>query len=116
MRFVSFGFAAACFAVSISPALAQDALAPVMHGQLVFHGNYCGPGNKGDHPAPVDALDAACMHHDACTVDFELPACSCNERLAQEAAAVASDPRAPTEEREAANFTAEGAAQLPCRH
>lgn len=29
---------------------------------LKFHGNYCGPGNRGGNP--VDALDAACKKHD----------------------------------------------------
>lgn len=28
-----------------------------------FHGNYCGPGNRGG--APIDALDSACMIHDS---------------------------------------------------
>ena len=105
-------------ACAAAPAAAQDmpgGLGPLMHGALVFHGNYCGPGNKGDHPAPVDALDAACMHHDACVTDFEVPTCACNARLAREASAVARDPRAPAEEREAAAFTANGAEALPCR-
>ena len=86
-----------------------------MHGALVFHGNYCGPGNKGEHPAPVDALDAACMHHDACVKDFQIPSCACNERLAREATQVADDASAPVDEREAAAFTAQGAAVLPCQ-
>ena len=86
-----------------------------MQGALVYHGNYCGPGNKGSHPAPVDRLDAACMHHDACVRDFELPACGCNERLAKEAMEVATDPHASADERAAATFTSEGAAQLPCQ-
>lgn len=112
---------AAVVILGASPALAQDLptvqnpVEPLLHGQLVYHGNYCGPGNKGVHPAPVDALDAACMRHDACTKDFELPACSCNQALHKEAMLVAEDPRAPTEEREAASFTAEGAQQLPCK-
>lgn len=102
------------------PALAQDAapetpVAPLMHGALVFHGNYCGPGNKGAHPAPVDALDAACMRHDACVKDFEIPSCGCNARLAEEAAAVAADPSAPAAERQDADFTAHGAQALPCQ-
>ena len=103
------------------PVLAQglpngaDAIAPLMHGQLVYHGNYCGPGNKGVHPAPVDALDAACMRHDACVKDFKIPSCGCNTRLAQEAAVVAADASAPVEEREAADFTARGAQALPCQ-
>ncbi len=103
------------------PVLAQglpngaDAIAPLTHGQLVYHGNYCGPDNKGVHPAPVDALDEACMRHDACVKDFKIPSCSCNARLAEAAAAVAADLSAPVEEREAADFTAHGAQMLPCQ-
>ena len=93
----------------------RGAIAPLMHGALVFHGNYCGPGNKGGHPAPIDALDRACMHHDACVRDFQVPSCACNARLAREAAAVASDRRAASDLREAAAFTARGAEALPCR-
>lgn len=29
---------------------------------LFYHGNYCGPGNRGGEP--TDALDAACLLHD----------------------------------------------------
>jgi hypothetical protein len=113
--------AALCSLLGLAPALAQDLatpanpVAPLMHGALVFHGNYCGPGNKGIDPAPVDALDAACMRHDACVKDFQIPSCGCNARLAEEAAAVAADPRAPADEREAADFTAHGAEALPCQ-
>ena len=103
-----------------SASLAQDALpkpdlGPVMHGRLVYHGNYCGPGHKGNRPAPVDALDEACMRHDACVKDFDIPSCSCNATLAEAAAAVAADLQAPAEEREAADFTARGAQALPCQ-
>lgn len=101
--------------LSATPASAQDAFAPVMDGALIYHGNYCGPGNKGHHPAPVDALDKACMHHDACVKDFQLPSCACDARLEREAALVAQDARAPDEERAAADFTARGAQALPCQ-
>ncbi|RYB01673.1 hypothetical protein [Lichenibacterium ramalinae] len=99
----------------VSPVRAQDVVNGLMHGELVYHGNYCGPGNKGRHPAPVDALDEACMHHDACTVDFQVPACSCNDKLRSASARIAGDPLAPEEERKAAEFTMQGVASLPCR-
>ena len=112
--------AALCGLAAATPAVAQAIQAPgtvdsLLHGQLVYHGNYCGPGNKGVHPDPVDALDAACMRHDACVKDFQIPSCGCNTRLAEDAAAVAADSGAPVEEREAASFTAQGAGALPCR-
>ena len=93
---------------------AKQVFGPLMHGALVYHGNYCGPGQRGHNRRPVDALDAACMHHDKCTPSFGLPACTCNARLHAEAAAVARDPREPVDERQAADFTAEGALAIPC--
>lgn len=122
MRLPRLGAALATIALLLSGASgsAQDlaprgAIAPLLQGPLVFHGNYCGPGNKGRHPRPIDALDRACMRHDACVRDFEVPSCACNARLAREAAAVASDRRAPADLRAAAAFTARGAEALPCR-
>ncbi len=112
---IALGLAALLTAASVAPATAQTPLAPLLNGQLVFYGNYCGPGQYGRHPAPIDALDAACQRHDACVVDFRLPSCACNARLAHEAAAVARSPRAPARERQAADFTARGAQVLPCQ-
>lgn len=85
-------------------------------GALVFHGNYCGPGSRGAGLPPVDALDRACMHHDACSppVGQGLPTCSCNDRLAREATVVARTPRIDDELRTAAEFVAIGAKALAC--
>lgn len=90
---------------------------PDTKGDLVFHGNYCGPGSRGVGRPPVDALDAACMHHDACSpaVGTGLPSCGCNARLAREASLVARSPRTDPEQRIAAQFVAEGAKVLACR-
>jgi hypothetical protein len=90
---------------------------PGKKGDLVFHGNYCGPGSRGVGRPPVDALDAACMHHDACSpaVGTALPSCGCNARLAREASLVARSPRIDAEQRIAAKFVAEGAKVLACR-
>jgi hypothetical protein len=86
-------------------------------GALLFHGNYCGPGNRAPAP-PIDALDAACMHHDACSPDIgsgRVPACGCNRRLRYEATMVARDPRQPDDLRKTAQSVADGALLLPCR-
>lgn len=42
----------------------EGALSPIPKTDkfIRFHGNYCGPGNRGGDP--VDALDAACQKHD----------------------------------------------------
>lgn len=86
-------------------------------GDLLFHGNYCGPGGRAGLP-PVDALDAACQRHDACSpaVGTGLPSCGCNAQLAREAALIAETRRPiPDDERAAAGFVAAGARVLACR-
>ena len=103
--------AAAILAASCAgPSLAQ----PAANGgpKFLLHGNYCGPGNNAPLPL-IDALDAACAHHDACTPDFGLPSKACNLRLEREASAVARDPRQPDEVRSMANFVAAFAASNP---
>ena len=114
MRFIPLGFAAAALMAVSSPAFAQSTVEPFLGGVLGTHGNYCGAGGRATGLAPVDALDAACMRHDACARESALPACPCNERLSKEAMAVAIDTGAPIEERHAAALASEVAQQLPC--
>ena len=97
-------------------AVAQELIQTPRGPGLLIYGNYCGPGNRGPAYRPIDALDTACMHHDACWPDDPamLPACSCNERLHVEAGRVAHDPRAPEKTRETAQFIADFASALPC--
>ncbi|MDP4002668.1 hypothetical protein [Methylobacterium sp. NEAU K] len=99
-------------AASLSvPSVAQaqpDARAPA----LLFHGNYCGPGNNAPL-RPIDALDAACARHDACVPGNGLPSRVCNLRLQQEADYISRDPRQPSDLRAMAGFVAAGAAMLP---
>lgn len=82
---------------------------------LLFHGNYCGPGNRGPGVPPTDALDLACARHDACTPDAGLPTCACNDRLRAEAGAVSDDPRQPDDLRALAGIVSAGAGALACR-
>jgi hypothetical protein len=91
----------------VNPSLAQ----PAANGgpKFLIHGNYCGPGNNAPLP-PIDALDAACARHDACTPDVGLPSRACNLRLEREAQAVARDPRQPDDVRSLAGFVASFAA------
>ena len=100
---------AACWA---APSLAQ----PAANGRptILIHGNYCGPGNNAPL-APIDALDAACARHDACTPNIGLPTKACNLRLEREAEAVARDPRQPDDVRTLAGFVAAFAASNPSR-
>ena len=99
------------------PVQAQDPLSGLTRGALLFHGNYCGPGSRGSLP-PVDALDRACMHHDACSPDAgsgRLPSCGCNRRLRAEALTVAHGRHQPDDLRITAQSVADGATLLPCR-
>lgn len=93
------------------PAYAQDGV-PAGKPTMLLHGNYCGPGNNAP-AAPVDALDAACARHDACTPDEGLPTKSCNVRLQAEAGRIADDPRQPADLRMVAGLVASGAAMMP---
>jgi hypothetical protein len=97
-------------AVACTPASAQ----PAAFGgpKLLIHGNYCGPGNNAPLP-PVDALDAACARHDACTPDRGLPSRGCNLRLQQEAEMISRDPRQPDDLRALAGLIAAGTAVIP---
>ena len=107
----------AVLAILGAPAAGAQELIQTPRGPgLLIHGNYCGPGNRGPAFKPIDALDAACMHHDACwpADPTMLPACSCNERLHVEAGRVARDPRTPAETRQTARFIADVATAMPC--
>jgi len=94
--------------LAVTPATSALAEGPA----LLLHGNYCGPGNNGPRP-PVDALDAACARHDACTPDGGLASRACNARLVREAGLVASDPTQPEDLRALAGLVAAGAGLIP---
>ncbi len=79
---------------------------------LLVHGNYCGLGNRFPLP-PVDALDAACAQHDACTPAGGLPSRFCNMRLFRKADLISRDPHQPDDVRAAAGFIAFGASVMP---
>lgn len=102
-----------------SLALALQA-APEAHAQGAFliYGNFCGPGNRGPGYPPIDALDLACAHHDACSPAADsgiMPRCSCNRRLQVESSLVARDPRTPQQTRDMANVIADFAVSAPCQ-
>lgn len=98
----------ACLA---SPALAQSAIDRGQPAALI-HGNYCGLGNNAPRP-PIDALDAACARHDACTPAGGLPSPACNLRFKRETAFISRDPRQPDDLRALAGFMSASAALLP---
>lgn len=65
----------------------------MLAGRDLYHGNYCGPGNRGEGVEPIDALDAICQRHDACYTQAGHRSCGCDRALrvsALKAAATAS--------------------------
>ena len=103
-----------------APARAQEVVPPGPSGRgaVLIHGNFCGPGDRGPGYKPVDALDLACAHHDACSTDPAsgvLTACICHRQLQVEADAVARDPRTPPRTRETAQFISNFATAMPCQ-
>lgn len=108
--------------MTLSPVAAQDVIFPGMPGAEdaahgangVFHGNYCGLGNNGPGLPPTDALDEACMHHDACTPTGHLPSCACNATFRRESHAVAVSPDEPDDLKALAAMVEAAVPVIPC--
>lgn len=106
----------------LSFAHAQDVTVPGMPGAEdlphkvngVFHGNYCGIGDNGPGLPPTDALDSACMHHDACTPSGGIPSCECNANFRRETHAVAVSPDEPDDLKALASTVEAAIPVIPC--
>lgn len=83
-------------------------------GPLLIHGNYCGIGNRPG-TEPIDALDAACMRHDACTHTGRLPSCACDNGLREAATTIAQDPYTPADIQALATAMAASMVVLICK-
>jgi hypothetical protein len=90
-------------------------LANVLAGKELFHGNYCGAGQRGEGLPPTDALDAACMRHDACYDAAGYASCACDRVLGREASIVADQPGVTSDVRGKALSVVEAAGLLDCR-
>lgn len=97
------------------PAAPKGNLGAVIAGKELFHGNYCGKGQRGEGLAPTDDLDAACMHHDACYEAAGYSSCACDATLKREASAVSESPDASLEVRRRALSVVEATAAMECR-
>ena len=95
--------------------LPQGNLANVIAGKELFHGNYCGAGQRGEGLPPTDALDAACMHHDACYDTVGYRSCACDATLKREAAAVSERSNVSLQVRQRALSVAEAADAMGCQ-
>jgi hypothetical protein len=90
-------------------------LGRVAAGRELFHGNYCGRGQRGEGLPPIDDLDAACMRHDACYDAAGRPSCACDAALKREASVVADSESASLEVRRRALSVVEATAAMECR-
>ena len=95
--------------------LPRSNLANVIAGKELFHGNYCGAGQRGSDLPPVDALDAACQRHDACYDAAGHRSCACDGVLRREAAAVSERPTVSLQVRQRALSVAEAADAMSCQ-
>jgi hypothetical protein len=83
-------------------------------GATLYHGNFCGLGNRGDDLLSTDPLDEACKRHDEC-FDRTNRACSCNESLRQDAYRVSELKTASRELRARAANVVLAAPAIECR-
>lgn len=110
-----------CVALLLSAGTATTATTMAQAGKLdsrsavamLFHGNYCGMGSRPG-TRPVDALDAACMRHDACAPSGGIPSCDCNARLQIESTAISQNVTQPPDIQFLASVTAAGAGLMLC--
>ena len=94
--------------------LPGGSVADAVSGRDLYHGNYCGYGNRGYDKPPVDDLDAACMRHDQC-FDQTNRSCGCNAALKVDAYKVSEMRSASRELRMRAASVIESIAGMKCR-
>jgi hypothetical protein len=85
-------------------------------GRDLYHGNYCGRGNRGNGLPPVDELDAVCQRHDECYDAAQRPSCACDRALRRDAIAIADASRFSRELRARAASIAEAAEVMRCQN
>ena len=95
--------------------LPRSDLAKVIAGKELFHGNYCGAGQRGSDLPPTDDLDAACQRHDACYDTAGYRSCACDGALKREAAAVSERASVSLQVRQRALSVAEAADAMACQ-
>ena len=84
-------------------------------GSDLYHGNYCGKGDRGPGRDAADELDAACKRHDACYDRLGRDACECDNALRGEALGVAQLTRLSREVRARAASVAEAFDLMRCK-
>lgn len=83
-------------------------------GSDLYHGNYCGRGDRGPGLPPVDELDAVCKRHDDCYTRAGRRSCQCDQQLKRDALAVAELRNLSREVRARAASVAEASEVMGC--
>lgn len=99
---------------STGPQLPPNSITDAVTGRDLYHGNYCGVGQRGEDLAPTDDLDAACLRHDACYAQAGYRSCACDRTLRRDAAIVSERPSVPLQIRQRALNVAEAAEVMGC--
>lgn len=94
--------------------LPSTSILDAVTGKDLYHGNYCGAGQRGEGLAPTDDLDAACQRHDACYETAGYRSCACDATLKRDAARVSQNPRISSQIRQRALNVAEAAEVMEC--
>ena len=90
-----------------------DVLA-VAASRKLYHGNYCGPGDRGRGKPGIDALDEACRRHDACYDAAGIRDCACDAQLKQEVMTLAENAKLSRTLRARAASVAESTVFMGC--
>lgn len=98
------------------PPLPGGSIGDAITGRQLYHGNYCGYGNRGEGLPPTDALDAACMRHDACYDRAGHRSCGCDRILEREAAVIANSTRYSRRLRERAGIVVQAGNVMECKN
>lgn len=85
----------------------------VATGENLYHGNFCGPGDRGAEKEPTDVLDEACRRHDLCYEETDR-SCECDATLRREALGVAADPSQSRELRKRAAIVSQSTDIMTC--
>jgi hypothetical protein len=86
----------------------------MLAGRDLYHGNFCGPGDRGPDAQPVDELDAVCQRHDACYTQAGRRSCGCDRALKTSALQVAATTSLSRELRRRAASVAESVPLMNC--
>lgn len=95
-------------------AMAQGAAGARMGPAPLFHGHWCGAGDR-NRASPVDVLDAACRAHDLCYERVGRNACDCDRAFLEATAKLIRNMRVEESIRSKAATANSLFSAAPCR-